>query len=309
MKGSSFGYLIKEGAKNIYANRLMSFASIGTLVACMLLIGSSLLLSMNVTQVVGFMEKQNDVVVYIKDDVTEDELADIDAKIALLDNVYESVYMSKDEVLQQQAESLQKQSEALGEAVNAFEGLEGDNNPLPPTYLMKIRDLSQLSATVEAVSAIDGVIGINAPDAMAEIITSLKRAVEVGGIFIVSILLVVSLVIIGNTIKVTVFNRRKEINIMKYVGATDGFIRLPFFVEGFLLGLLSALFSFGLLWLGYDYIMQIISQNTSTWIAQVYTNMIPFDTIAAQLLVWFLGGGVGIGVFGSMFFVNRYLKV
>lgn len=303
MRGSSLGYLIKEGARNIYANRLMSFASIGTLVSCMLLIGCSMLLSMNVNQVVGFIEQQNDVAVYLEDGISHDELLMLDQKIALIDNIYETEYLDKQMVLDRQKESMGKEDAVL------LEGLEGDQNPFPPTYLMKIKDLSQLSPTVEDIKALPGVIGVQAPDVVAEIMTSLKKAISMGGLFIVAILLVVSLVIIANTIKVTVFNRRKEINIMKYVGATDAFIRLPFFVEGLLLGLFSALIAFGLLWLGYDQIMQIIAQNPSTWIEQAYSNMIPFESVAVQLAAWFAGGGIGIGVFGCMFFVNKYLKV
>lgn len=302
MKGSSFGYLLKEGAKNIYVNRLMSFASIGTLVACMLLIGSSLLLSMNVNRIVGYVEKQNEVVAFIKDDVTDEELLDIDAQLALIDNIYDTMYLDKEAVLKEQ-------QALLGEAALLLDGLEGDENPYPPTYRMRVEDLSQLSATVMKVEAIEGVLDVVAPDGVAEVVTSLKRAVSVSGVLIVGILLLVSLVIIGNTIKVTVFNRRKEINIMKYVGATDAFIRLPFFVEGFLLGTISALSAFGLLWLGYDYVMQMISLNQSTWIMQAYQNMIPFQEVAVELLCWFAGGGIGIGVLGSMFFVNKYLKV
>lgn len=302
MRGSSFGYLVKEGIKNIYANRLMSFASIGTLVACMLLIGSSLLLSMNVNVVVGHFETQNEIVAYLYDDVTQEQVFQIDQQIAMIDNIYDTIYLDKDAVLQEQ-------QAMLGDLGPLLDSLEGEENPLPATYRMKVTDLAQLSNTVMRVEAIDGIEMVHSPDQVAEVFVSLKNAISTGGMFIVAILIIVSLVIIGNTIKVTVFNRRKEINIMKYVGATDGFIRLPFFVEGFLLGLLSALISFGLLWIGYNYIMEIIAENPSIWIEQAYANMIRFKDIAYRMLSWFAGGGIGIGVFGSMFFVNKYLKV
>lgn len=301
MKGSSFGYLLREGAKNIYVNRLMSFASIGTLVACMLLIGGSLLFSMNINRAVGYVEQQNEVEVELADDLSEEQIKEVDKEISLIDNVYEWKYVSKDELM----EELKAQSDDLA---TLLDGLE-DDNPLYNSYRLKIKDLSRLSGTVMKLESFEGVSAVRAPDMVGEIMTNVKRAVSSAGYFIVAILLVVSLVIMGNTIKVTVFNRRKEINIMKCVGATDGFIRLPFFVEGFLLGLLSALISFGLLWVGYNYILDVIAQNPSTWMTQVYSNIIPFDEIATEMLSWFLGGGVLIGVFGSMFFVNKYLKV
>ena len=301
MRGSSFGYLLREGAKNIYANRLMSFASIGTLVACMLLIGGSLLFSMNINRAVGYVEQQNEVEVELDDGLSEEQIHEVDKEIALIDNVYERKFVSKDALM----EELKAQSEDLAALLD---GLEEDN-PLYDSYRLKVKDLSRLSSTALKLESLEGVSAVRAPDMVGEIMTTVKRAVSSAGYFIVAILLVVSLVIMGNTIKVTVFNRRKEINIMKYVGATDAFIRLPFFVEGFLLGLLSALISFGLLWAGYNYILDVIAQNPSTWMTQVYSNIIPFNEIAVQMLVWFLGGGVFIGVFGSMFFVNKYLKV
>lgn len=302
MRGSSFGYLIKEGAKNIYVNRLMSFASIGTLVACMLLIGSSLLLSINVNEIVGYFEKQNELVAFLEDEISEDEVKNIDAQLKQIDNIYEVIYLDKQAVLEEQMQ-------LLGETSSLLEGLEGDDNPFPPTYRMRVTDLSQLTGTAMRIEAIEGVIQVKTPDMVAEVVTSLKRAISSSGYFIVLILIVVSLVIIANTIKVTVFNRRKEISIMKYVGATDAFIRLPFFVEGFLLGLFSALIAFALLWVGYNYVMGTIRENPSDWIGQIYQSMVPFKKIALQLFAWFAGGGIGIGVFGSMFFVNRYLKV
>lgn len=302
MKGSSLGYLIKEGARNIYANRMMSFASIGTLVACMLLIGASISLSINVNQVVGFLERQNKVVAFVADDISEEEIIQIDAKLALIDNLESPEFYSKEEILEME-------TEALGENAAAYEGLEGEENPFPATYIMTVKDLDKLEETVAQVEAVPGIYKVNAPDIVAEVILALKNAVTAGGYIIVGLLLVVSLVIIANTIKITVFNRRKEINIMKYVGATDAFIRLPFVVEGLLLGLISALVSFGLLWLGYDYIMNILSETSSAWIAQAYGSMLPFDTIALQMLGYFCAGGIGVGVIGCMVFVNKYLKV
>ena len=302
MRGSSFGYLIKEGAKNIYVNRLMSFASIGTLVACMLLIGSSLLFSMNVNKIVGYAEQQNEVEVELEDGLDEEEIQEIDGEISLIDNVYERTFVSKDELLEEQ----RAQSEELNALLESF---EGEENPLYDSYRLKVEDLSQLTSTVMKLEAIEGVTAVRTSDAVAEVMVSIKHAVAASGMFIVAILIVVSLVIIANTIKVTVFNRRKEINIMKYVGATDSFIRLPFFVEGFLLGLISALFAFGLLWGGYNYVLQIVAGNQSALIQQTVANIIPFEEVALRLLMWFAGGGIGIGVLGSMFFVNKYLKV
>ena len=304
MRGSSFGYLIKEGARSLYANRLMSFASIGTLVACMLLIGASMLFSMNVNEIVGYVEQINEMVAYVQDGVDEQGLQEIEASLGLIDNIDmdRSVYVDKET-------ALQEQQELLGENAALLEGLEGEENPLPNSFRLKLRDLSQTTSTEMQVEAIEGIDSVRAPSEVAEILTSIRHAVSAGGMFIVALLIAVSLVIIANTIKVTVFNRRKEISIMKYVGATDTFIRLPFFVEGFLLGLISAMLAFGLLWLGYDSLLRLVAQNPSAWIQQASQSLLPFQEMALRLFIWFAAGGIGVGVFGSMFFVSKYLTV
>ena len=304
MRGSSFGYLIKEGARSLYANRLISFASIGTLVACMLLIGASMLFSMNVNEIVGYVEQINEMVAYVEDGVDEAGLEEIEASLELIDNIdmSRSIYVDKET-------ALQEQKELLGDNASLLEGLEGDENPLPNSFRLKLRDLSQTASTEMQVDAIEGIESVRAPSEVAEILTSIRHAVSAGGMFIVALLIAVSLVIIANTIKVTVFNRRKEISIMKYVGATDTFIRLPFFVEGFLLGLISAMVAFGLLWVGYDSLLRLVAQNPSAWIQQASQSLLPFQEMALRLFIWFAAGGIGVGVFGSMFFVNKYLKV
>ena len=128
-------------------------------------------------------------------------------------------------------------------------------------------------------------------------------------VVLVAVLCVVSLVIIANTIRATVFSRRREINIMKYVGATDSFIRLPFLVEGVIIGLCSALLAFGLLWVGYYYLMDWMSTATSSWLQLAYQNLIHFEDIACRMLGGFCGAGAAFGIAGALFFVGRYLKV
>lgn len=303
MSVGSFGYLFKEGFKNVWVNRLMSFASIGTLMACMLLIGGSLLLSLNVNSVIGDMEKQNEAVVYTDDDITEEEIRQLDTQISMIDNVFDVMFISKDQLLQET-------KARTDELAQAMEGLPiEEDNPLPNTFRLSLRDQSLAAETKTQLETLDNVAQVYIQLDLAETITSLKQAISVSGYVIVGILVVVSLVIIANTIKVTVFNRRKEINIMKCVGATNAFIRMPFFIEGFLIGLTSALIAFGLLWAGYDYLMGSISSSNTGWIKTAYENMLPFKAVAVQMFAYFAAGGIGIGVFGSMFFVNKYLKV
>ena len=301
MNASSLKYLIGEGARNIHANRQMSVASIGVLVACMLLIGAAVLFSLNADAVMGYIESQNDVVVFVEDDASEAEAEGLGAELESIANVASVQYISK-------AEALENQMEKLGDSAYLMDALL-DDNPLPATYYVKVRDLEQLDATVAQIEDLDLVLSVNSPTDVASTLVGIKKAVNVGGIGIVSILAMVSVIIVSNTIKVTIFNRRREISIMKYVGATDAFIRLPFLVEGVIIGLCSALLAFGLLWVGYYYLLEWMGSATSSWLQLAYQNLIQFESIALWMLGGFAAAGVAFGIVGSLFFVGRHLKV
>ena len=258
MSLGSIKYLVGEGARNIRANRQMSIASIGVLVACMLLIGAAVLFSLNADAVMGYIESQNDVVVFVKDKASDKEAEGLGDTLMEVDNVASVRYISK-------KEALEGQMEKLGNSSYLMDALMEDN-PLPATYYVKVKDLELLSATVEEIQDLDLVLDVNSPTDMAATLVGIKKAVNLGGLAIVAILGAVSILIVSNTIKLTVFNRRREISIMKYVGATDSFIRLPFLVEGVIIGLCSALLAFGLLWVGYYYLLDWMSTGTSSWL-------------------------------------------
>ncbi len=297
---SSFCYLIKEGVRNIWNNRLMSLASVGVLISCMLLIGSALLFSVNVASLVGYVEDQSEAVVFLDDGLDDTKLADIENAIHGTGNVLTVEFVSKEEGLAEMMNS-------IGDDGILFEAYSEDNN-LPDSYRVTIDDVSRLGDTVAEIEAIDGVYSVSAPTEIADTITGIKDIVYVGGMVVVGILIVVSLMIIGNTIKITVFSRRREINIMKYVGATDGFIRFPFLVEGLILGVLSAAISFLLLRYGYNYFEGWLRDNPGS-LSAIVSNLVPFAAVSKQLLYGFLAGGVGIGVLGSAAFLNKHLKV
>lgn len=301
MSFGSIKYLVGEGARNIRANRQMSFASIGVLVACMLLIGAAILFSFNADAVMGYIESQNDVVVFVADEASDREAEGLGETLEKLDNVSSVRYISKEE-------ALEGQMERLGNSAYLMDALLEDN-PLPATYYVKIKNLELLADTVAEIEDLDLVLEVNSPTDMAATLVGIKKAVNLGGLAIVAILAAVSVLIVSNTIKLTVFNRRREINIMKYVGATDSFIRLPFLVEGVIIGLCSALLSFGLLWVGYYYLMDWMGTATSSWFQLAYPSLIQFEDIAWEMLAGFCGAGVIFGIAGSLFFVGRYLRV
>ncbi len=299
MRGSSLGYLLKEGSKNVWVNRLMSVASIGVLTVCMLLIGSAILLSVNMNSIVGYVEDQNEIVIVLNDDMTKSEIDEFDTELHKVDNLLDIVFVSKEE-------AFQKEKEKLGEA---GELLREDDNFYPNTYRVKIDDLSRLKKTVEDIEGLSGIESVKAPTEIAETLTSIKKLVILFGMGIVALLICVTLIIIANTIKITVFNRRKEISIMKYVGATDLFIKLPFMVEGLILGLVSAIFAYFILWAGYNYLLEWLVENPSSWIQAINGSLIPFEQLGLRLFGGFAVGGTGLGVVGSMIFVRNYLKV
>ena len=144
---------------------------------------------------------------------------------------------------------------------------------------------------------------------VANVITGLKKMAYIGGVIIIGLLIAVSLMIVGNTIKITVFSRRREVNIMKYVGATNGFIRLPFIVEGMSLGVISGAISYGIIYFGYDYFTKWVLSQKSEWFSMIVSGMVPFTAISNQLLIGFLGGGALIGIFGCVAFIGKHLKV
>ena len=302
MHSSSFGYLLCEGGRNIKGNRQMSIASIGILIACMLLIGVAVLFSLNITSIMGYMEDTNEVVVFIEGDANQATVDSLGKDLKAHSNIFSSEFISKDD-------ALDSQMELMEDAAGLLEGLRGDENPLPDSFVVKITDLAVLEETVTWIDTLNGVDYAAAPTEVAQTLVDIKNGIMVGGVFIVGILGMVSIIIIGNTIKVTVFNRRKEISIMKYVGATDSFIRIPYLVEGMIIGTTSAFFSFGFLWIGYEYSMKLLGETSSSWIMLIYDYFIQFADIASVMFLGFMIAGLAFGLLGSLFFVNRYLKV
>ncbi len=302
MKIRSLGYLICEGAKNVRANFQISIASIGVLIACMLLMGISVLFSMNINSLMKLVEDSNEAVVFIEEGATDETITKLGELLDSHSNIDEYEFVSKEEALEQQ-------KEFMAEAAGLLEGLEGDENPLPASYTIKIDDIALMQNTIDWVDAQDGVDYTSAPLEVAQILTDISGIVFMSSVFLVGILATVSVIIISNTVKVAVFNRRKEISIMKYVGATDAFIRFPFLIEGAIIGMFSAVFSFCFLWLGYWYLMDTLSQSNVGWVLLIYTYMIDFGTIATRMFLGFFSTGAIFGFLGSTFFVNKYLKV
>lgn len=299
---NSVGYLFKEGFHNIKANRQMSAASIGVLIACMVLIGGAILLSLNINALMGYVESFNEVVVWVEDSLSEHGTETLQEELKQLPNVSSVVYVSKED-------ALKELEETMGSSyVEGFEEYEEDN-PLPASFRLKVVELEKLPETETAIQGLSGVDDLESSAEVANTLTGIKTAIHVSGFVIVAILMMVSIIIIANTVRVTIFNRRREISIMKFVGATNSFIRFPFLVEGMTIGLISAVLSFGLLWVGTNYFYHWIGQSASSWLQLAYQNLVPFVSVAPLMLLGFALAGVLFGMIGSFIFVGKYLKV
>ncbi len=300
---NSFFYLVKQGFKNLWNNRLMSLASIGVLVSCMLLIGAAALLSVNVSHIIDELEDQSEAIVYLDDDLSDEWIDYVRDSIVATGRVATVEFISKEDALYSMMES-------MGDDGMLFDAYsQGDNNNLPDSFRVTFDDVSDLKETLARIEAVDGVYSISALTEVAEVITGVKQMVYIGGTIIIGLLIAVSLMIIGNTIKITVFSRRREINIMKYVGATNGFIRLPFIVEGISLGVISGGISFGIIYFAYDYLVKWVSSQNATWFSQLITDLVPFSVVSEYLLPGFIIGGGFIGLFGCVAFIGKHLKV
>ncbi len=301
MKGASIKYLLKEGVRNLWSNRLMTFASVGVLTACLLIVGFAMLFSENVTSIVGFIEDQNEIIAYLETGNTEEQNQAIGEQLRKIADIDEVVYYSKDQVWEMQMEK-------LGSAANLFE--DSGDNPFHAYYSLKEKDLSKISTTVKEIEQIDGIEEVSSSTGLAKTVVKVRQMVTLFGGAIILALVLVSLVIIANTIRAAVFTRRKEINIMKYVGATDGFIRFPFMVEGVILGIISALLAFLLIWGGYEALLRSLgSDMTVSFLASALSNTLPFKEVALRLGLSFLGAGILTGALGSVISVRNHLKV
>lgn len=298
---NSFFYLVNQGFKNLWNNRLMSLASIGVLVSCMLLIGAAALLSVNVSSIVDAVEDQSEAIVYLEDGLDDAAVEEVRDGLIATGKVATIEFISKEDALHAMMES-------MGDDGMLFEAYKKENN-LPDSFRITFDDVSDLENTVMHIEALLGVDSVSALTEVAEVITGVKNMAYVGGTIIIGLLIVVSLMIIGNTIKITVFSRRREVNIMKYVGATNGFIRLPFIVEGISLGVISGAISYGIIYFAYDYLVKWVSSQSATWFSQIISDLVPFSVLSDYLLLGFIGGGAFIGLFGCVAFIGKHLKV
>lgn len=307
MKFSSFRYLTKQGWHSMVANRLMTLASIGVLTACLFITGVAVLLSVNVRNYVQYLSAQNVVEVYLTEETDGATAETLRAQVDAIENVSECLYISK-------AQAVEEMKAEMGDNADLLVGYEGEGNaqnPLPASLRATITDLVLLGETVTQIEQICGASSykIQVPNDLSAILVALQRVVTYVGWGLVAVLGIVSIVVISNTIRLTVFARRKEINIMKFVGATNAFIRMPFFVEGMTVGALAGLVATALVGGGYYGLLRYAAQPEAAWMQSFTQCLLPIETVLPWLVGGFVLFGVFIGSIGCTSSIRKHLKV
>ena len=301
MRFSSFTYLVGQGLHNLRANRLMTFASMGVLTVCMLLIGAAYLLGVNIDAMVEYIGDQNETVVYMNLDASEEQIAAADSAIRSTEQVVGVTYVSPQEVLS-------IYNEALADYINLEEAFSEDN-PFYPNYRVVVDSPDNIPTVKQQLEQIDGVYQVNAPLELSNIFVSLQKAITYACYAVVAVLAIVSIVVINNTIKITVFNRRKEIGIMKLVGATNGFIRFPFFVEGVASGLIAAAIASGVVCGAYYGLCRWYVENPTSLTQMFGGQLVPLTEVWYYIVVGFALLGFVLCGIGTATSIRKHLNV
>ena len=290
------GYYVSEGFRSIFTHGFMSFAAVCMIVACLLIMGSFTLLAVNLDNTLGDLESENEMLVYIDDSLTQDQARALQPTLAGVDNVTQLTFVTKEA------------------ALSDFKAKHGDSttmlNELPDDalrdrYRVHVADIERMAQTKQALEQIEGVGDVSAAVEIAEGFVLVRNIATGVAMVLIGILLVISLFIIANTIKLATFYRREEIAIMKMCGATDGFIEWPFVVEGMILGLSGALIAFFVQWGLYQLVAKFAIQGNGLSLV----TMLSYSSMASRILAVFCAVGAVIGVGGSLMAIRKFLQV
>ena len=297
-KRGHIGYLTKEGFRNLWVNRMMSVASIAVLMSCLVMMGTAFMVLVNVENVLNIVEAENIVSVYLDMDATQDEVQQVKEKILMTQNVTKCEFVSKEQAFEEVLEKDEFDAES-----ELFKDIE---NPLPDMFEVSMEDENLFDETIANLEQIDNVDVVRGSKEITDILIQIRSTISYISIGIIVVLLLISLFIISNTIRITMFNRRLEINIMKSVGATNWFVRWPFMVEGMLLGFISAVVSLGAVWGIYELLESLIYDlfgiMSRDFVAADFKAYVLY-ILAAFIVIGVLSGGCG-----SFVSIQKYLK-
>ena len=301
MKYSVLGYFIGEGFSNVFKNKKSTGASLMIMCATMIIFGIFLILGENINHFVDEVESEQGIQVFVKNEATQEQIDKLGEDIRAIDGVSTVDFVSKDEALEQMKEK-------FGDRQDLLEGYEGENNIFTASYVVTLTDLTKSEAVQDQINTYTDVVKkITSKDEVVTTLINLANGIKIVTGVILALLIIISIFIIANTIKLTVHARRKEISIMKYVGATNSFIRWPFIVEGMIIGILASIISIVIVGGAYTFIADKLV--SSEFMQLIDMNLISFSDMFNSIIFVYMLLGIGIGVLGSVISMRKYLKV
>ena len=290
----NFGYFFKEGARSMFSHGFMSFAAIGVTVACLLIMGTFSLVAYNANENLADLQKENAMVAFVDDSLTESKAKALQSDLEKVDNVADCTFVSRQEARDAYVAEYDED--------DMYKDLQPE--VFRHRYVIHLTDPDKIAETKALVEAVSGIDEVRADEVISNGFITIRNVAGAISIALIAILLMVSLFIISNTIKLTTFDRREEIAIMRMVGATNGFIRWPFVYEGFMIGLLSAVIAFGLQWLLYAAVAKGVANSDTLKLIHV----VDFTTFWKPVAAVFAGAGILIGVGGSLSAIRKFLQ-
>lgn len=289
------GYLLKEGIKSVFTHGFMSFASVSIMVACLLIMGSFALVSVNIQAQVTKLEKQNETLAFVDDSLSEEEARAIEPYIRALNNVSEVEFVSRQQAMDDFRSDYDNDE--------IFEVIEPET--FRDRYVIHLEDIAYMADTKAEIENIEGVADVSVELDIARGLVTARNIVSAISVILIVVLFVVSVFVMSNTVKLTTFSRREEIAIMRMVGATNSFIRTPFVIEGLVLGILGSAISFFALWGLYT----LVCNKVMAGITGTLVSVVAFEEIMLPVGGSFLLMGIFVGLFGGSIAIRNYLKV
>ena len=296
MKKSSIGYFLKEGFRNIFLHGFMSFAAVSVIVVCLIITGTTALISYYINLNIVKLQNESEIIVYIEDTYTTEEARDMEDTILQVDNVATAEFEDKNQALEEYREE-------LGDQADLLDGFDENNNPLRDAFHITMKDPSKVTATKAALESVEGIGNAVANEEVVARLIQIQRMFHAISVTLIVALGLISIFIIANTVKLAMLARRREISIQKMVGATNWFIRWPFVIEGLVLGLVAGGIAFGLEWALYDQLSDFILGNLPQF------TMARFQELMFYVMGVFGGAGVIVGVCGSSLTIRRFMDV
>lgn len=299
MSSKKAKYILRQTAQSMFRNKMMGMASIGSVTAVLIILGYIMLLILNINNAAMITKEEFDeIAVYITDDVTDDEIKQLGNDISKINGVLTVVYQPKDVALEQEKIK-------WGDDAYLLEGLR--RNPLPNTYIVQLKDVKYSDFVIQEIKKSGLVEDIRYYQEAVKSLVSISEMLKKIGTIVISILILISIFIISNTIKITVVFRRKEIELMQYIGATNGYVRGPFIIEGIILGIIGSLIAIGIIALSYNYFTGYLTEYFSL-LAGFSAYVVKFNVIFKDVAIIFVTIGVGIGTLGSLISLKKFLN-